>query len=149
MGPYRNPNEKYPFLSKVPFCKPENSQNSDKLKKIAADAGSVFMGDRATLSDYILPFDSNIHEPKVVCKKTLDQNDIKKYIDIIKENYMFEFFVDNNLLVTGFLGKEEGEIEDDTNNNDVDTNQDIKHYYLFTHWNFHCEYNGHYVCKYV
>ena len=27
MGPYRNPNEKYPFLSKVPFCKPEKAQN--------------------------------------------------------------------------------------------------------------------------
>ena len=95
-------------MAKVPFCKPANV-NSDKYKKLASDAGSVFMGDRATLSDYILPFDSNIHEPKVVCQMVLDQNDIKRYIDIIKENYMFEFFVDDKLLVTGFLGKEEGE----------------------------------------
>lgn len=99
------------------------------------------MGDRATLSDYILPFDNNIQEPKVVCKKTLDQNDIKKYIDIIRDNYMFEFFVDHNLLVTGFLGKEE---EDIINNDDDDDNQK-RYYYLFTHWNFHCEYNGHHV----
>ncbi len=37
------------------------------------------MGDRATLSDYLLPFNKNIHEPQIVCTKTLDQNDIKKY----------------------------------------------------------------------
>jgi hypothetical protein len=92
------------------------------------------MGDRATLSDYLLPFNKNIHEPQIVCTKTLDQNEIKRYISIIQENYMFEFFVDHNLLITGFLGKEE--IDEATND---------KYYYLFTHWNFHCEYNEHYV----
>jgi len=52
---------------------------------------------------------------------------------------MFEFFVDHNLLVTGFLGKEESEIDDNINDNNN------KQYFLFTHWNFHCEYNGHHV----
>merc|ERR1719384_1134804 len=59
----------------------------------------------------------------------------KKYIEIIKENYMFEFFVDHNLLITGFLGKEE----------EINSNSADPYYYLFTHWNFHCEYNEHYV----
>eukprot|EP00484_Ammonia_sp_Unknown_P003212 CAMPEP_0197073100 /NCGR_PEP_ID=MMETSP1384-20130603/210433_1 /TAXON_ID=29189 /ORGANISM="Ammonia sp." /LENGTH=619 /DNA_ID=CAMNT_0042511925 /DNA_START=36 /DNA_END=1895 /DNA_ORIENTATION=- len=140
VGPYRNPNEKYPFLDKVPFCKPQNAEN----KKEGGDAGSVFMGDRATLSDYILLFKTNIHEPKTVCTYDLDQNGIKKYISIIRENYMFEFFVDHNLLVTGFLGKEEVVAPDDANaaNNEE---EEKKYYYLFTHWNFHCEHNGHYV----
>eukprot|EP01083_Nonionella_stella_P095805 269085_1 len=128
VGPYRNPNEKYPFLSKVPFCAPHNEAHQGA--SAAGDTGSVFMGDRATLSDYLLPFQKNMHESSVVCEKTLDQNEIKRYVDIIRENYMFEFFVDHNLLITGFLGKEEEEGE----------------FFLFTHWNFHCEYNSHYVC---
>ena len=132
VGPYRNPNEKYSFFNKVPFCKPEAA---DK-KSSAAGEGSVFMGDRAILSDYKLPFKKNMGEGQVVCELTLDQNAIKKYREIIHENFMFEFFVDHNLLITGFLGKEEivGEGDDEQ-----------KFYFLFTHWNFHCEYNGNYV----
>ena len=128
VGPYRNPNEKYSFFSKVPFCEPEGGH---KLVE-----GSVFMGDRAISSDYKLPFKKNMGEGQVVCEMTLDQNAIKKYREIIHENYMFEFFVDHKLLVTGFLGKEEvvGEGDDEQ-----------KYYFLFTHWTFHCEHNGNYV----
>ena len=45
-----------------------------------------------------------MNEPISVCKKTLDQNQIKRYMDMIHENYMFELFVDTDLIVTGFLG---------------------------------------------
>jgi len=130
VGPYRNPNEKYPFFQKVPFCAPTEG------KKVEEGTGSVFMGDRAILSDYKLPFRQNMGEDQVVCSLTLDQNAIKKYREIIEENFMFEFFVDHNLLVTGFLGKEEvvGHGDDEQ-----------KMYFLFTHWMFHCEFNGNYV----
>jgi len=132
VGPCRNPNEKYGFFDKVPFCEPKDGSRN-------MVEGSVFMGDRAILSDYKLPFKKNMGEPLVVCEMTLDQNGIKRYREIIGENYMFEFFVDHNLLVTGFLGKEEvvGADEEGLGG---------KHYFfLFTHWNFHCEYNGYYV----
>eukprot|EP01084_Bolivina_argentea_P196800 337353_1 len=99
VGPYRNPNEKYRFYDKIPFCKPSSNKKD-------VDAGSDFMGDRPLYSDYKLYFRENIHEPAIVCEITLDQNQIKTYIDVIRENYMFEFFVDHNLLITGFLGKE-------------------------------------------
>mmetsp|Transcript_37344 Transcript_37344/g.46138 ORF Transcript_37344/g.46138 Transcript_37344/m.46138 type:complete len:599 (-) Transcript_37344:127-1923(-) len=128
VGPYRNPNEKYQFLKKVPFCQPK-SKKKDK-------AGSAFFGDRPTVSDYELPFRETISEPKIVCEKTLDQNDIKKYMDMIHENYMFELFVDHELLVTGFLGKEEEEDEEF-----MDHEHEERYFFLFTHWNFHCEYN--------
>lgn len=131
VGPYRNPNEKYSFFNKVPFCSPSSGDN-----KLVDREGSVFMGDRAVQSDYKLPFAENMNSLEVVCAMTLDQNAIKKYREMIAENYMFSFLVDHKLLVTGFLGKEEvvGP-EDDAQ----------KSYFLFTHWNFHCEYNGNYV----
>merc|ERR1719216_324348 len=54
---------------------------------------------------------------------------------------MFEFFIDHNLLITGFLGKEETE-QSSLSDGSMATKT---YYYLFTHWNFHCEYNHNYV----
>ena len=48
--------------------------------------------------------------------------------------------LDHELVMTGFIGKEEIEIEE----HDEHTHEDF-HFFLFTHWNFHCEYNGPYV----
>ena len=102
IGPYRNPSERYPFFLKVPFCKPQT-----KSKKLEGQTGSVFAGDRARNSDYALLFEEDMHEPQTVCRMTLNENQVAQYVEAIEENYMFEFFVDHELVVTGFLGKEE------------------------------------------
>ena len=46
-------------------------------------------------------------EGQVVCELTLDQNAIKKYREIIQENFIFELFMDHNLLITRSLDKED------------------------------------------
>ncbi|ETO15621.1 hypothetical protein RFI_21749 [Reticulomyxa filosa] len=92
---------------------------------------------------------------------TLDKRAIHQYLGAIHQNYMFEYFVgldnaylfvilffhlfffkkkDHELLVTGFLGKEEMIIETYEDHSHQETT-----YFLFTHWNFHCEYHGPYV----
>lgn len=131
VGPYNNPTERYPYYKKLPFCQPADPKK--------AHEGSALAGDRAVTSDYNLYFRVAMDTSATLCTKVLSQNDIKKFIDAIKEDYTFDFFVDG-LVADGFVGEELAKKESYHDHEHADVE-----YYLFTHWNFNVHYNRQHV----
>jgi len=128
VGPYNNPTERYQYYDKLPFCKPQKPSKSHE--------GSALAGDRPRSSDYEIFFKQNSETPKELCTKTISQNDIKAFVDAIKADYTFDFFMDG-LLADGFVGERVHEKQDFH-----DHSHDETAYYVFTHWNFNIHYNG-------
>jgi len=125
VGPYRNPQERYKYLKKLPFCHSEG-----KNKKQAG--GSAFAGDRAEISDYSVSFTESVQDAEL-CTVKLDEKNINKFYKAIMEDFTFDFFVDD-LIVDGFVGeKEQGSA--------FFSDHDDTAVYLFTHFTFHIEYN--------
>eukprot|EP00467_Chlorarachnion_reptans_P000344 CAMPEP_0114522410 /NCGR_PEP_ID=MMETSP0109-20121206/20724_1 /TAXON_ID=29199 /ORGANISM="Chlorarachnion reptans, Strain CCCM449" /LENGTH=590 /DNA_ID=CAMNT_0001703619 /DNA_START=67 /DNA_END=1839 /DNA_ORIENTATION=- len=128
VGPFHNPAETYEFYS-LPFCAPDNPEIHDH------DIGSSLAGDRRTSSLYDLRFRVDI-QWHPLCEYTLMPEEVDKFVDSIKQNYLFEMFVDG-LPVKGFIGEMEtnpmrfqnGEIRNETS------------FYLFTHLEFSLAYN--------
>jgi len=128
VGPYNNPTERYQYYEKLPFCKPQKPSKSHE--------GSALAGDRPRSSDYEIFFKQNTEVPKELCTKTISQNDIKEFVDSIKADYTFDFFMDG-LLADGFIGERVTEQQDFHDHSHEETQ-----YYIFTHWNFNVHYNG-------
>uniref|UniRef100_A0A7S4DYJ3 Transmembrane 9 superfamily member n=1 Tax=Lotharella globosa TaxID=91324 RepID=A0A7S4DYJ3_9EUKA len=128
VGPFHNPAETYEFYS-LPYCAPESPEIHDH------DIGSSLAGDRRTSSLYDLRFRVDI-QWHPLCEYTLMSDEVDKFISAIKQNYLFEMFVDG-LPVKGFIGEMEttptryqnGESKNETS------------YYLFTHLEFSLAYN--------
>lgn len=100
-----------------------------------ADLGEVLAGDRRRASLYDLRFDVDITWT-ALCHFRLSQDDIKTFIDAIRQHYIFEMFVDD-LGVKGFIG----EIEETQTKFDTHIHNET-HIYLFTHLDFSIAYNG-------
>lgn len=126
VGPYSNPTETYEYYS-LPFCKP----GSGKMIKKPQKMGEVIQGDRAVLSDYDLPFNTNIKE-KVLCEMKLTKDDVEKFKKAIKQLYYFEMIYDD-LPIFGFIGT--------TNNYQEDPLGEAPKFYLYKHLDFFIEYN--------
>merc|ERR1719461_505603 len=74
VGPYNNPTERYMYFKKLPFCEPEDSKKTKM--------GSALAGDRARSSDYEVFFKKE-ETHKVLCEKSINQNEIKKFRDAV------------------------------------------------------------------
>jgi len=128
IGPYANPQERYKFWDKFPFCQP-----TDK-KDVKQDGGSGLAGDRPRASSYDIRFQETLQNGEL-CIARLKTDQIEKIAKMVEEDFMFDFFVDE-LLVEGFLGEQEqsrGGFFADTKKSKL---------FLFTNWNFNIEYNG-------
>lgn len=122
VGPYANPTETYEFFH-LPFCKP--AEIVKKPKKL----GEVIQGDRAVLSDYILPFKESFPEKKL-CTMKLNRASVEKFKKAIEQLYYFEMIYDD-LPIHGFVG---------TTNNYKENGDPIK-YYIYRRMDFFIEYN--------
>ena len=130
--PFHNPAESYTYYS-LPYCMPKSS----KLARGSDDdnLGEVLAGDRRRASMYDIRFGVDI-QWTALCHFRLSQDDIKQFMDGIKQHYIFEMFVDD-LAVKGFVG----EIEQTQTKFDAHVHNDT-HIYLFTHLDFSLAYNG-------
>mmetsp|Transcript_22340 Transcript_22340/g.31269 ORF Transcript_22340/g.31269 Transcript_22340/m.31269 type:complete len:598 (+) Transcript_22340:105-1898(+) len=129
VGPFHNPAETYEFYT-LPYCAPDKPEVHDH------DIGSSLAGDRRTSSLYDLRFRVDI-QWHPLCEYTLMPDEVDKFIVAIRENYLFEMFVDG-LPVKGFVGEMETNpvrYSDGTTHNDTS-------YYLFTHLEYSIAYNG-------
>lgn len=96
--------------------------------------GEVLAGDRRRSSLYDIRFLVDI-QWAALCHFRLSQDDIKQFMDAIKQHYIFEMFVDD-LGVKGFIG----EIEESQTKYDSHIHNET-HIYLFTHLDFSIAYN--------
>lgn len=136
--PFHNPAESYTYYS-LPYCMPKSVDRCAPSHHGAdgtdADLGEVLAGDRRRASLYDLRFDVDITWTPL-CHFRLSQDDIKSFIDAIRQHYIFEMFVDD-LGVKGFIG----EIDEIQTKYDSHIHNET-HIYLFTHLDFSIAYNG-------
>ena len=97
--------------------------------------GEVLAGDRRRASMYDIRFGVDI-QWTALCHFRLSQDDIKQFMDAIKQHYIFEMFVDD-LPVKGFIG----EMEQSQTKFDSHVHNET-HIYLFTHLDFSLAFNG-------
>lgn len=127
VGPLHNPAETYRFYS-LPFCQPLHVKDAnDRL-------GNTLAGDRRRNSLYELQFQVNASR-KPLCRKGLNQNEIKSFRDAILNNWVWEMFVDD-LSIRGFVGEYTDTDFHGHRHTEV---------YLFTHHHFRIAYNGDHV----
>merc|ERR1712195_114232 len=129
VGPFSNPSETYPFYS-MPFCQPE------KLVYEDLDLGQILRGDRFVNTKFDLGFAGNVHN-RLVCHKTLTQEDQIKLKNAIDADYYFELVVDE-LPLFGFIGEKEI-IEEEEGEKSTQTDSQ---YFVFTHLDFAFYYNN-------
>ena len=99
VGPYNNPQETFNYFT-LPFCK----QGREHIQRKFGSLGNVLMGNELVKS--------NLHHFKFLedmpktsyCEQVLTKQDVEKMIDVIDQNYWFEFYVDD-LPIWGFIGK--------------------------------------------
>jgi len=123
VGPFSNPSETYPFYS-MPFCQPETLVYED------LDLGQILRGDRFVNTKFDLAFAGNSHN-RLMCHKTLTQEDQIKLKHAIDADYYFELVVDE-LPLFGFIGEKEV-IEED---GEMKAPQTDSQYFVFTHLDF-------------
>ena len=133
LQPFHNPAESYTYYS-LPYCMPKSSV---KLPRGSDDdnLGEVLAGDRRRASMYDIRFGVDI-QWTALCHFRLSQDDIKQFMDAIKQHYIFEMFVDD-LPVKGFIG----EMEQSQTKFDSHVHNET-HVYLFTHLDFSLAFNG-------
>ena len=131
--PFHNPAESYTYYS-LPYCMPKSL---DKLPHTPGDdnLGEVLAGDRRRASLYDIRYNVDI-QWTALCHFRLSQDDIKQFIDAIKQHYIYEMFVDD-LAVKGFIG----EMEETQTKYDSHMHNETR-IYLFTHLDFSIAYNG-------
>lgn len=139
IGPFNNPAESYKFYT-LPFCAPKEGADHEH------NLGESLAGDRRTASLYDIRFKVDV-QWQALCKTKLSAADVNRFVDAIKQHYLFEMFVDE-LPVKGFVG----EVETISSVYDVDElahhsahSHNESHIYLFTHLDFSFSYNGPHV----
>lgn len=154
VGPFNNPTETYRYYS-LPFCHqhstveeeseaareedvdlPESFSSEKRLgaQRHRQRLGESIVGDRRETSPYEISYDDSV-EWRMLCKKHLIPQDVKKLKDAIHNNYFFEMFVED-LPMWGYIGDI---IDEDLIVGEmVDTGSKT---YLFTHLNFIIGYN--------
>ncbi|GIL57276.1 hypothetical protein Vafri_12531 [Volvox africanus] len=122
VGPFQNPTETYQYYN-LPFCQPKDGKEY-KTEFL----GEVLEGDRLVTTPYKLQFRVDL-ENAVLCKRSLKEDDLKKFRNAVKQDFYFQMFYDD-LPVWGFIGKVEKIVQTGTHK-----------YYLFTHFHFDLSYN--------
>lgn len=128
VGPFNNPAESYKYYD-LPFCAPAEAHNAP------TKFGEHIAGDRRRSSLYDIRYRVDV-QWRSLCTFPLEPNDIKKFIDAIKEHYVFEMFIDD-LPIKGFVGETET-----SKQTFGDHEHDVTRYYLFTHLDFNIAWNG-------
>eukprot|EP00744_Colponema_vietnamica_P011192 GILI01015742.1.p1 GENE.GILI01015742.1~~GILI01015742.1.p1 ORF type:complete len:585 (+),score=186.98 GILI01015742.1:31-1785(+) len=123
VGPYGNPTETYSYYS-LPFCQPQEIQEEGNT------LGHLLTGDRKAHSLYDIRFAVGV-DWRSLCSLTLNEEQLEQFREAIRNNYFFEFFVDD-LPVFEYVGvKEVNEVTDE-----------VTELFLNTHINFDLGYNG-------
>jgi transmembrane 9 superfamily protein 3 len=115
IGPYHNPQEKYEYYS-LPFCKP------DVVKERSEGLGESLIGYELVSGPFKLAFKKD-QESMQWCNLKLDRINVETFVDAVKNEYWFEFFIDD-LPVWGMLGEFRN-----------------KKAYIYTHYMFTLTYN--------
>lgn len=110
-------------------------ENSHHHTRDENNLGEVLAGDRRRSSVYDIRFKVDVQWAPL-CHFPLNQEDIKQFIDAIRQHYVFEMFVDE-LPVKGFVG----DIEEHQAKYDTHLHNET-HIYLFPHLDFSIAYNG-------
>eukprot|EP00567_Pseudictyota_dubia_P000277 CAMPEP_0197466170 /NCGR_PEP_ID=MMETSP1175-20131217/64911_1 /TAXON_ID=1003142 /ORGANISM="Triceratium dubium, Strain CCMP147" /LENGTH=630 /DNA_ID=CAMNT_0043002201 /DNA_START=589 /DNA_END=2481 /DNA_ORIENTATION=- len=145
VGPFNNPTETYRYYS-LPFCEAHHDveDEEDQADHPKADEhrpgairhrqrlGESIVGDRRETSPYEITFKDNI-EWRMLCKVTLDEDEIDKFKNAIHNSYFFEMFVED-LPMWGYIGDFENE---DFVMGEVEGSKT----YLFPHLHFKLGYN--------
>ncbi|XRB23606.1 transmembrane 9 superfamily member [Pseudoscourfieldia marina] len=126
VGPFPNPSETYQYFD-LPFCQP-----SKGVEHKTEDLGEVLEGDRLVNSAYDVSFRVD-KESEALCSKTLNEKDLGKFRQAVKDDYYFQMYYDD-LPIWGFIGKTEKILRRGA--------KPEFRYYLFTHVHFDISYNG-------
>eukprot|EP00475_Leptophrys_vorax_P008462 TRINITY_DN15493_c0_g2_i4.p1 TRINITY_DN15493_c0_g2~~TRINITY_DN15493_c0_g2_i4.p1 ORF type:complete len:638 (+),score=143.48 TRINITY_DN15493_c0_g2_i4:130-2043(+) len=132
--PFNNPAETYSFYS-LPFCLPMSSKSEAELVDDSPKFGDALAGSRRKPSAYEIFFRTPIVWQRL-CQYRLTQDDIKKFMDAIDQDYVFEMFIDG-LGVVGFVGDTEQIVEQY-----ADHHHNTTRYYLYTHLAFSIAYHS-------
>ncbi|KAJ3182269.1 hypothetical protein HDU85_003311 [Gaertneriomyces sp. JEL0708] len=119
VGPFDNMQERYSFLS-LPFC-----VGSKDVEHHHETLGEALLGVKLVNYGIDIKFKENV-DSKEVCRRAVSASPINKFRSAIKENYMYQMFIDD-LPAHAFVG---GVNE---KNGNVD---------LYTHKRFSFSYNG-------
>jgi len=152
--PFNNPTETYRYYS-MPFCYTHASEEEERraaeeenvdLRTAYRDPrqgaqrhklrmGESLVGDRRESSPYEVTFRDSV-EWRLLCKKELDEPELKKLKDAIHNNYFFEMFVED-LPMWGYIGdvSEEDFVKEELEGDSGKT-------FLFPHLHFYLGYNG-------
>ncbi|XP_069796855.1 transmembrane 9 superfamily member 1 isoform X4 [Narcine bancroftii] len=123
VGPYHNPQETYHYY-RLPVCRPA------RVRHRSLSLGEVLDGDRMAESLYKIAFRRD-HTRQKLCELQLDAAQIEELREAVEELYYFEFVLDD-IPIRGFVGY----LEESTF---------LPHTHkvgLWTHLDFHVEYNG-------
>jgi len=155
VGPFNNPTETYRYY-KLPFCQSHattkeedeaavEEEYGEKLRSIPRGdrreaaighrqrLGESIVGDRRETSPYEITFGDSV-DWRLLCKTTLDSDDLQQFKHAIQNNYFFEMFVED-LPMWGYIGDSN---EGDIILNEVDGAGKI---FLFPHLHFSLGYN--------
>jgi len=87
ISPYSNPTESYRYYD-LPFCAPETTFEEPQ------SIGEKLSGDRKMNSLYEAAFE-NAQKKKTLCSKKLTPEQTEKFREAIRQNYIFEMFVED------------------------------------------------------
>lgn len=150
--PFNNPTETYRYYS-LPFCHEHSTEEEEKQaaeeeqvdtvgrieseKRLGAirhrqRLGESIVGDRRETSPYEISFMDSV-EWRLLCQKTFDADDLRKFKEAIHDNYFFEMFVED-LPMWGYVGDV---VDEDILIGEVEGSKT----YLFPHLHFLLGYN--------
>lgn len=153
--PFNNPTETYRYYS-LPFCHQHSTEQEEREaaeeenvmvdlptnseKRVGAirhrqRMGESLVGDRRETAPYEITFGDDV-EWRLLCKKTLNSDDLKQFKHAIHDNYFFEMFVED-LPMWGYVG-DDGAEGDSFIIDEVEGTRT----FLFPHLHFNLGFNG-------
>jgi len=133
VGPFANPSEVYAFYN-LPYCQPADIE----IKR--EDLGPLLKGDRPTKTLYAINFRESVSF-RSLCKKHLEEPEVKKFQQAIIDDYYFEMMLDE-LPIWGYVGELETRAKA-ASGHDANATR----YFLFTHLDFSIAYNGPHIIE--
>jgi transmembrane 9 superfamily protein 3 len=97
VGPFRNPQETYMYYS-LPFCKPEKDTETHM-----EGLGEALQGYELRKSPILIEFKRD-GPKRLICKKTINQEEAEEFIHAVKNQYWYQLFIDD-LPVWGMVGE--------------------------------------------
>lgn len=152
VGPFNNPTETYRFYS-LPFCSSHASKEEEEKAAALENVNGVeisgekregslrhrqkfgesMVGDRRETSPYEITFGDSV-DWRLLCTKTLNQEELAAVKDAIHKDYFFEMFVED-LPMWGYIGDT---VDEDIIMGEVAQSKT----YLFPHLHFYLGHNN-------